>query len=121
MYISQLFIHSLADGHVGCFQCGYCEQSFHEHSCRSFKADIHIHFSWVTTLKQNGGIISYGSGLTCGDRKRGVAGTRKLFGVMDVFIILIPGMVSWMSKCGKMCHTVHFKYVQFIVLSTTHQ
>lgn len=45
-----LFIHSLADGHLGCFQSvAIMNKSCHKHSVLSVSVDTCFHFSWVDT------------------------------------------------------------------------
>ena len=39
-----------------------------------------------------------------------------MFKVIDVFIVLVVGMASWVPMYVKTDQTVHWKYVQFLYL-----
>ena len=57
-----------------------------------------------------------GVGMGKRERQRLQRGTRKHFGVMDKFIILIVMMISWVYTWYVKTHqVVYFKYVQFII------
>lgn len=50
-----------------------------------------------------------------GRRERLQKLTKKLLGVIDMFIILIVVTVSWVYNCVKTYQILHFKQVQLIV------
>ena len=52
-----------------------------------------------------------GAGIRKGGRNGLPRGTRKLLGMMDMLIILIMVIVSWLYKQAKTYQVVYFKYV----------